>query len=75
MVRIAVVAIGDFTYGQFGDQRRVTGEYSDVAVLGGDFDLLGDVADYEFLGSDDFDLERVRHRRLQVLGFCLTPRA
>ena len=55
------VGVTDLADGEFGDERGVSGQDTDLAVAAGDGDLRRIVADEPVLGGDDFEFDNFSH--------------
>src|SRR5271165_4191409 len=61
MLSLAALLVGDFADGQLGDERRVSGQNTDVASLAGNLHLVGRLVHQQTFRSDDLELNRVSH--------------
>ena len=60
-MRLPTRTVGEFPGTKFGDQRRMSGQNTDIPITARNLHLLCGVAYHESFGTDDFQLKAVCH--------------
>src|SRR5271157_888804 len=71
VVCVRTLTIADLTDGQSGDQRRVTWQNAEFAVLARNLYDLDALTHQQLIGGYDFEFQRVSHRGLRLCRFHL----